>query len=257
MPTKTVIPLRLLNQTLSLWVNNGYNSLTMNNPKENQGSSLLNILFNVILPSVILIKFSGSLGSVASLIVALFFPIVYGAQEFIRHKKSNILSIIGFVSILLTGLIGLLQLKPEYLAIKEALIPLIIAVVVFSTQNSKFPLVIKLFEQLLDLDHIKSHLDTPQKKTHYEKVLRMSSTLVGLSFLVSSVLNYVLARIVVVSAPGSVAFNEELGKMTALSYPVIALPSSLILVLAIWVLIKKLQTLTGLTLEELLKIKND
>ena len=83
----------------------------------------------------------------------------------------------------------------------------------------------------------------------------MSSTLVGLSFLVSSCLNYILARLVVVSPPGSVAFNQELGKMTALSYPVIALPSSIILVIAIWVLIKKLQQLTGLSLENLLKVK--
>ncbi|RAP38231.1 MFS transporter, partial [Candidatus Marinamargulisbacteria bacterium SCGC AAA071-K20] len=166
-----------------------------------------------------------------------------------------ILSLIGFSSILLTGLIGLFQLKPEYLAIKEALIPLIICIVVFSSQNSKYPIVIKLFEHLLDLDHIKSHLTDKDKEAKFQSVLKGSSTIVGLSFLVSSVLNYVLARVIVVSSPGSVAFNEELGKMTALSYPVIALPSSIILVIAIWFLIKKTQALTGLTLEELLKIK--
>ena len=227
----------------------------INKKKNHQGSTLLNIMLNVVLPSIILIKCSSSIGPVKSLLLALLFPVIYGIQEFIRHKKSNILSDIGFISIFLTGAIGLLQLEPQYLAIKEALIPLVIAVVIFTTQHSKYPIVIKLFEQLLDLSHIQKYLDNNQKKDHYEKVLRMSSTLVGLSFLVSSCLNYILARLVVVSPPGSVAFNQELGKMTALSYPVIALPSSIILVIAIWVLIKKLQQLTGLSLENLLKVK--
>ena len=227
----------------------------INKKKNHQGSTLLNIMLNVVLPSIILIKCSSSIGPVKSLLLALLFPVIYGIQEFIRHKKSNILSVIGFISIFLTGAIGLLQLEPQYLAIKEALIPLVIAVVIFTTQHSKYPIVIKLFEQLLDLSHIQKYLDNNQKKDHYEKVLRMSSTLVGLSFLVSSCLNYILARLVVVSPPGSVAFNQELGKMTALSYPVIALPSSIILVIAIWVLIKKLQQLTGLSLENLLKVK--
>lgn len=215
-------------------------------------SSILNLLLNVVIPSFVLMKLSGVLGSVNALIVALLFPFLYGAYDFFQNKQNNILSIIGFSSIFLTGAIGLLQLKPEYIAIKEALIPLIIASVVFATQNSNYPVVIKLFEHVLDIEKIKRHLDTPEKEKKYKSALNVSSYLVGLSFLVSATLNFFLAKVVVVSQPGTEAFNEELGRMTALSYPVIAIPSTIVLVSAIWVLINKLKKITGLSMENLL-----
>ena len=49
------------------------------------------------------------------------------------------------------------------------------------------------------------------------------------TFLFSSVMNYLLARWVVTSPAGTEAFNNELGRMTLLSYPVIAIPSMLMM----------------------------
>jgi len=49
------------------------------------------------------------------------------------------------------------------------------------------------------------------------------------TFLFSSVMNYLLARWVVTSPAGTEAFNAELGRMTLLSYPVIAIPSMLMM----------------------------
>ena len=45
------------------------------------------------------------------LIIALLFPIIYFLNDFIKNSKTNFISILGFVNILLTGLIGILGEK--------------------------------------------------------------------------------------------------------------------------------------------------
>ena len=58
-----------------------------------------------------------------------------------------------------------------------------------------------------------------------------------------------------VSPAGTAAFNEELGTLTALSYPMIALPSTAVMFLAIYYVFKKITKLTGLKFEEILSEK--
>jgi hypothetical protein len=63
----------------------------------------------------------------------------------------------------------------------------------------------------------------------------------------------VLAKLIVKSQPGTTAFNEELGRMTALSYPVIVVPSMIIMIAALWYLFHRIKQLTDLDLEQILK----
>ena len=70
------------------------------------------------------------------------------------------------------------------------------------------------------------------------------------SFFFSAVMNYVLATWIVTSPAGSPAFNEELGRLTLLSYPMIALPSMLIMMAALYYLSRSIETVAGLTLTE-------
>ena len=107
-------------------------------------------------------------------------------------------------------------------------------------------------DQLLDLKKIDEILESKGSKPQMNTILIKSSFLLSLSFFISSLLNYVLAKVLVKSMPGTVAFNEELGKMTALSYPVIALPSMLILMGILYYLFSRIQKLTGLPFENLL-----
>ena len=83
--------------------------------------------------------------------------------------------------------------------------------------------------------------------------MMFSSVMVGLSFYLSSLLNFFLAKLTVVSSPGTDAFNQELGTLTALSFPVIALPSTLILLLAVWLVIRYVMKETGFSLEDIVK----
>ena len=65
-------------------------------------------------------------------------------------------------------------------------------------------------------------------------------------------MNYFLATWIVVSPVGSDAFNEELGRLTLMSYPVIALPSMLMMMFVLYYLSRVIRELTGLKFTELL-----
>tara|TARA_Y100000310_G_scaffold144893_3_gene144219 strand:- start:36219 stop:36902 length:684 start_codon:yes stop_codon:yes gene_type:complete len=219
----------------------------------------LNLLINIVIPVFILLKLSKEqyLGPFYGLIVALAFPILYGLYEVVKEKKYNFLSILGVVSILLTGGIGLLQLNNNWLAAKEAGVPLLIAIAILVSLKTNYPLVKKLIynDSIMNIAKIEEALEEKKSKEQLEKQLKKASYYVAGTFVFSAFLNYILAKIIVVSEPGSVAYNTELGRMTALSFPVIALPSTILLVIVIFSLVKKIKQLTGLEMEEVFKAK--
>ena len=219
----------------------------------------LNLLINIVIPVAILLKLSKEqyLGPFYGLVIALAFPIVYGLYEVIKEKKYNFLSILGVVSILLTGGIGLLQLNNTWLALKEAGVPLLIAIAVLVSLKTNYPLVKELIynDSIMNIQKIEKALEKKKSKGQLEKQLTSASYYVAGTFVFSSILNYILAKVLVISEPGSVAYNAELGKMTALSFPVIALPSTILLVIVIFSLVKKIKQLTGLEMEEVFKAK--
>jgi hypothetical protein len=224
--------------------------------KEKKENILINLMFNIVVPALILSKLSKylPLAPYQVLIIALAFPLGYGIYDFAARRKANAISILGFVSILLTGIVGLFEFPAEWIAIKEASVPLVIAIAVLVSIKTRYPLV-KTFiynDKILDTARIDSLLEENGKRRDLERMLTLSSVFLACSFLVSTVLNFSLARILIKHATGTPEFNEELGKMTALSYPVIALPCTIIMALILWYLIHSLTKLSGLPFEELL-----
>lgn len=218
-------------------------------------SMLGNLAFNIIIPTVIMTKFSSDnyLGPVYGIVVALAFPVTYGIRDYLKSHKPNFFSILGVISVLLTGSMSLLQLDPEYIAIKEAAIPALFGLATLFSIRSKYPLV-KTFlynDQVLQIEKVKLALKEHQSEQDFEHKLGNASYLVAASFFLSSVLNYGLAKYILVSAPGTVAFTEELGKMTALSFPIIAVPSTLVLLAAMMYLLHHIQKLTHLQPEDI------
>lgn len=232
----------------------------MNNPTEptkpKKENLLVNLLLNIIVPTLVLTKLSSEeyLGPTVALIVALAFPIAYGLWDYRERKKWNLFSILGLISVLLTGGISLLQLDPKYIAIKEAAIPAILGIATLLSTRTRYPLVktILLNDSVLDVDKINQALEQQNHQASFNKVLMNASYLVALSFALSAILNYVLAKIVVVSSPGSVEYTQQLGKLTALSYPVIVVPVTIVMIFAMFYLFRNITRLTELSLEDIL-----
>lgn len=84
----------------------------------------------------------------------------------------------------------------------------------------------------------------------FDAALRRATLWVAGSFLLSSVLNFALASYIFRSEAGTEAFNAEVGRMTALSFPVIALPTMAVLFYAMYRLFGAMGECTGLSLEE-------
>jgi len=79
-----------------------------------------------------------------------------------------------------------------------------------------------------------------------------ANQLLALTFVFSSIMNYLLAKWLVKSPAGTVMFNEELGHMTLMSYPVIAIPSMLMLAGLFIYVTKVIKELTGYKFTELM-----
>ena len=218
---------------------------------------LIELLLTLILPSFILMKLSGpeDLGTLNALLVALAFPLFWGAYSLLRERNVGMLAVLGLCSILLTGGIGVLQLDPQWLAVKEAAIPGLIgsAVVVSVFTGKPLVRVLLLSPTLMNVERIQENLQQRGNTLVFETRLRSATWMLGGSFLVSSIMNYFLATWVVTSPAGTQAFNEELGRMNLLSYPVIALPSMLIMLALFSYLARALNQLAGLKLTEALK----
>ena len=217
-------------------------------PQKNQGF-LGNLAFNIVIP-VVLMSYTSSddyLGPAWSIVAALSFPIGYGIWDLKQSGKVNGFSILGIVSVLLTGGISLLQLPAEYIAIKEAAIPAIIGLAVLITQYSDKPLVKALIlnDQIINWAHLNNVLDKQGKQELFKRKIAISSYIVASSFFLSSALNYILAKVILVSEPGTTEYTEELGRMTALSYPVIVIPSMILLITALWYLFSQIKKMTG------------
>ena len=216
----------------------------------------VDLLISIVLPSVILMKFSGenALGSVGGLLAALSLPLLWGLFELVRYKKRNWVAVLGLASVLLTGGIGLLKLDTQWLAVKEAAIPAIIGIGVYISAYTKKPLmkVLMLNPHVFDVDKMMSALASKGMSNTFEKRLSLATVFLSGTFFFSSVMNYVLAKWIVTSSAGSPAFNEELGRLTLMSYPMIVIPSMIMMAGIIWYLMRAIHTLCGLSFEDVL-----
>lgn len=225
--------------------------------KNAQENPLISLVFNIAIPSVILSKFSTveRLGPVKGLLLALAFPIGYSIWDFAKRRHISFISGLGFISILLTGIFTLVQLPVEWIAVKEAAVPSLIGIAIIVSMRTQSPLVKKLLynDAIINVDLVESRLQSTHHKESFERLMVQSSYLLAGSFLISAILNFVLARVILTSPTGTPEFNEQLGKMNALSWPVIVVPSMAIMMFALYKLMKGIKDLTGLEAEEVLK----
>nr|WP_304640009.1 VC0807 family protein [Pseudomonas sp.] len=216
---------------------------------------MVDLLVSILLPSIILMKFSGDqdLGASLALIVALAFPVTWGLFELIRYRKYNFIAILGVVSVFLTGGIGLLELDPQWLAVKEAGVPGLIGLAVLVSTRTRYPLIRTLLynDRVLNVQRITQRLEERGAVEIFDLRLLRATYFLASTFFFSSVMNYILAKWIVVSPAGTAAFNEELGRMTLVSYPMIAIPTMVMMMAILFYLWRTIHGLTGLKMEEI------
>lgn len=211
-------------------------------------------LLTLVVPALILMKLSDPerLGALPALLLALAFPLVWGIRDLIRSRKLNLFATLGLVSVGLTGGIGLLQLDNQWLAVKEAAIPGMIGLAVIVSGQTRYSLIhaLLLNPKLIDVARIQQQLSMRGTTQIFETRLRTATWLLGGTFFFSAAMNYLLATWIVTSPAGSPAFNEELGRLALLSYPMIAIPSMLMMMAVLYYLVRTIRILAGITFTE-------
>jgi len=230
-------------------------SANNDNPKRENGFN--NLIFNIVIPVLILTQGDRVVSNPGLvLVIALAFPVIYFFWDYRTRRKVNFISILGFVSVLLTGGVGLLQLPRFWFIVKETAIPGIIGLAVIASALTRYPLIRVLIysREIFDVDRIQKALKANESEREMERLLRNSTFLLAVSFFISAALNFALASHFVKTEPkvDPVQFNAEVGAMTGWSYVVIAVPSTLFIFGILYFVARGIRVHAGLAFNDAL-----
>ncbi len=227
-----------------------------------KNDSFGNILFNILIPVLILNKGNKfGLEPKWAVILALTFPVFFSIKSLIESKKINYIAVLGLFNVLVSGTLTLLALGGIWFAIKEAAFPLLIGIFVFISSWTKKPFFKTLFMNpaTFDIEKIDSKLDSELKKTNFDLLMKHTTQLLSVSFLMSSMLNFTLSLRIFTPLPETFTdvqkqqlLNEQLGQMTLYSLGVILVPSILFLGGIMYYAFRRIHQLTGLTTDDLI-----
>jgi hypothetical protein len=210
----------------------------------------LNLGLNAVAPALVLSFLSSSqrLGPTYALILALLFPLSYGAWDLWRRRTWNLFSLIGIVGTLLTGGLGLLKMDGIWFAVKEAAVPIVLGAAIPLSLRTRQPLVRTLLynDQVLDTERIHQALVARGNMGQFDALLAWASWVLGATLLASAAVNFALAWWLLPSQSGTDEFNRQLAKLQFWSWPGTFVPISAGMVLALFRLLKGLEELTGL-----------
>lgn len=228
-------------------------------PPENP---LLNILINILLPVVILNKASQYFDPKVTLAIALAFPLVYGIQDYIRRQHKNYVSLLGILNILLTGGLAVMKLQGIWFAVKEASLPLALGLMVLISHWTKNPAAKMIFcnPQVMNLELIEERLTLFNRNHEFMALLKRTTLWLSLSFLISAILNFVIAYRIFVDIDSTLEplareqiLNEQIAKMTWMGFAVIAAPLMIFSGILVMMFLRRVSALTDTPVNNLLR----
>ncbi|MGI9243320.1 MAG: VC0807 family protein [Verrucomicrobiales bacterium] len=224
---------------------------------------LTNIMVNVLIPVVALTMLSKDAGKpwhfgpLIGMLVAVAFPLCYGIYDLIVRRKVNFFSILGLVSVLLTGGLTLFLWEEGdkvadnaavLFGIKEACIPVMFGITILLSHWTDSPLV-RVFlytPELFDIPRIEKTVKANDNMDGYLKLIFQTTLIMSLSFFISAVANYFLAQHFLQGADTRELYNAGVGKLTGWGFLVIGLPCLVLWMGALFRLIKGIKSMTGL-----------
>ncbi|MFC4992350.1 VC0807 family protein [Rubritalea tangerina] len=234
---------------------------------------LVNILINVLLPTVILSKLSKEgdalyqLGPTWAMVAALALPLGYGIWHWLKHRTLNIFSAVGMGAILLTGLITIYlwyneNAKPHVawiFGIKEAVQPLILGSLFLITRRSTSPLFRTFIynDAIFDIKRIEKTVAEKNAISEYDGLIWKCTLYFFGSFCLSAVLNLGLAHYFLGDLSPNIEnwkeeYNGIVGSITLWGFLAIGVPMMVVACYILYMMINGLEKLTGLDKEALL-----
>jgi len=219
----------------------------------------LGIGLSLILPIFVMKKLSGpaALGPLMGMLVALCFPLLNAAIEFRDKKRFGLVPTLGIANVLLTGSIVVLSAGRVWFAVKEAVIPALIGVAVIVSQRTEKPLIKSLFlnDQIMNLKLVNESVAKVGAQNEFDSEMARAGSLIGISFFISSILNFLFAWFIVTEAPGTEAFNHQVGTMQWTSFLAIMVCCTSLMMYALYRVGNFITKKTGLKWDDILHQK--
>ena len=215
------------------------------------------LVLTVVLPSLVLDYLSDPvrLGPFWALVVSLVFPLAFGGWCWWKKMGWNALSILGLVTVLLSGGLGLLKLDAFWFATKESAMPVMLGLAFPVSHRWGRPLINSLIMQahLLNMQSLGKALLDGARRTAFDAALLKASWGMGFGMIGSAVANFFLAlHLLGGKAPGSEAFVKGIGTLNWASVLVIGVPLMGVMMIVFHWLVREIQQITGLEKADLM-----
>ncbi|MEL1226336.1 MAG: VC0807 family protein [Candidatus Neomarinimicrobiota bacterium] len=253
---------------------------SINYPKNiEKESPLISICFNIFIPVLILkngdnwihkildlfdisvlpLQLKGEINlSSITFLIALIFPVAYFIYDLLKRKNVNVISILGFINVLLTGGIGIFGerfgLSKNWFIIKEGALPSLIGLALITLRKIRKESFnnILLNDMLFDNYKISSSINY-ERQNEFERIVYKAGSHFIMGLFISSFLQFVLASIIVTADPGEPLFTEQVATMTWVSFLAVFVITLSIVGKGYLGLISGIEKITGLKREDFLK----
>ena len=248
-----------------------------NMEKENP---LISICFNIFIPVLILkngdnwiheilhlldiaelpVQFLDAINlSSMAFLIALIFPVAYFIYDFFKRKNVNVISILGFINVLLTGGIGIFGerfgLSKNWFIVKEGSLPSLIGlglIILRKLRKNSFNKIL-LNDIIFDNHKINSSIKY-EEQNEFETIVHRAGSHFIVGLFMSSFIQFILASLIVTSNPGESSFNEQVATMTWVSFLAVSVITMSIVGKGYLGLISGIEKITGLKKEDFLKV---
>lgn len=221
---------------------------------ERRSHPILTIVCSVLLPVLVLKYCSASgnawydLGPTVALIAALCLPVGYGVWSFVKKSGGGIITLLGIVTTLLTGLVtiyaqagageALRPSTPWIYAAKEGALPLIIGVVILLGGTGEHSLLRTIFytDAAFHTREAEARIAALHREADYNTLLKLMNCLLAGMYLASAVLSFFIAlhfQLPVLKLPAAQqaeAYNYAVGSITWWTWLFISIPAILLAV---------------------------
>ena len=191
--------------------------------------------------------------------IALIFPVAYFIYDFFKRKNVNIISILGFINVLLTGGIGIFGerfgLSKNWFIIKEGALPSFIGlglIILRKLRKNSFNKIL-LNDMIFDNHKIKSSIKY-EEQNKFESIVHRAGSHFIVGLFMSSFIQFILASLIVTSDPGESSFNEQVATMTWVSFFAVFVITMSVVGKGYLGLISGVEKITGLKKEDFLKV---
>ena len=241
---------------------------------------LISICFNIFIPVLILkngdnwileilqlldiaelpVQFLDTINlSSMAFLVALIFPVAYFIHDLFKRKNVNVISILGFINVLLTGGIGIFGerfgLSKNWFIVKEGALPSLIGlglIILRKLRKNSFNKIL-LNDIIFDNHKINSSIKY-EDQNEFETIVHRAGSHFIVGLFMSSFIQFILASLIVTSNPGESSFNEQVATMTWVSFLAVFVITMSIVGKGYLGLISGIEKITGLKKEDFLKV---